>query len=412
MIHDAPPSCPARGVRLDDDEQPPIAVLALLVFASMVSSTLLIPAARPLMAALQPGHEGAIHAFMTVNMAGAIIGAPLVAWWSERTGHRRLAIIVLALIDGSLLYVCSLPLPLWALLGARTLQGAANVGGLSLLLGLASSRGRAMGIVGAALMMAVAFGAPLGTALLKVGPLAPLQLGALLPFAVAAGTFRLRGTSAAAAPRRSLLATVRAAPELKIPTLLVAVERFTVGAFVVTFALYCHRALGLSDTAVGALFSWFLLPFALCTWPMGRVADRVRRSHLVKLGGLLYGGVFLILGLAPPAALWVLMLVAGVASSAIYAPSLCYAATLAPRGARGTAMALLNAGGSLGMMVGTALGGILSAVLMRSFHADMTYPIISARGGAAPRHPRGGVGRPPRGRGGRPDPAPAVLQPA
>ena len=37
-----------------------------------------------------------------------------------------------------------------ALLGARTLQGAANVGGLSLLLGLASGRGKAMGIVGAA----------------------------------------------------------------------------------------------------------------------------------------------------------------------------------------------------------------------------------------------------------------------
>ena len=105
---------------------------------------------------------------------------------------------------------------------------------------------------------------------------------------------------------------------------------------------------------------------------------------IVGGGGLLYGIVFLMLGFVPTSLLWVAMLLAGIASAAIYAPSLCFAATLAPRGARATSMALLNAGGSLGMMVGTATGGILSSVLLSSgWLAQDAYPAIFQLAGAA-----------------------------
>ncbi|MCP4502319.1 MAG: MFS transporter [Deltaproteobacteria bacterium] len=359
--------------------------LSALVFFSMLSSTLLIPTVRSYMAHLHPGNEGAMHAFMSVNMLGAIIGAPLLCLLADRKGIRQQVILGLALVDGALLFMLSFQMPIWLLLSLRVVQGAANVGGLSLLMGAVSGRGKAIGMAGAALMAAVALGAPIGTALMNFSPLAPLRFGAALSFAIAAAMLVVKLAPVTRAPRIGFIKLLKEAPLLKVPTAFVTIERFAVGCFVVTFSLYGHRALGLGDVEVGRLFSWFLLPFAIATYPFGRIADTVKRSTLVAAGAFTYGVAFLLLGVVPASALPVLLFVTGIASAAIYAPCLCFASTLAKPSMRSTSMSLLNAGGSLGMMIGTATGGILSVVLQKrfAFAPESAYPLIFSVAGVS-----------------------------
>jgi MFS family permease len=346
------------------------ALIPLLVLGTMLPGMVLIPAVRPFIAAFHGGSEPAMHAFMSVNLLGAILGGPLVVGLAERGGARRAWRLRLALLDGSLLLACLLPLPIPLLLTTRAVQGAASMGVLSLLLGAVrgdapGTHGRAMGLAGAAMMVAVALGAPLGTLLLSLGPAAPVLAGGALQLAVGFASLRVPAsaevTQGAMRPWR-LFADHR---PLALPTLWLAAERFTVGCFVVTFALFAHQTLGLSDAHVGFLYSCFLLPFALASYPLGRMAERVERGALVAAGSLLYGAMFMLLGIVPAAALPAVLLCAGVAAAAIYAPSLCLAATVVPPALRATSMSVVNAAGSLGMLLGTALAGILGSVLAR-----------------------------------------------
>ena len=366
----------------NDDDSINSWLASILIFGTMVSSTLLIPAVRPFVASLPDGTDGAMHAFMSVNMLGAIFGAPLVAIVADRTGARRTIVLVCAILDGLLLAACTLNIPVALILALRTLQGAANVGGLSILLGSLKGSGdraaqaRAMSVAGGAMMAAVAAGAPIGVAALQLGPTAPLLIGAAIQLMVAAVVGRLT-LPARRSARLNPMSLLRTRPLLKLPTAWIAAERFTVGCFVVTFALYARRAHGLSDTEVGVLFSWFLIPFALAMYPLGRLSAHLDRSVLVVSGTLVYAMAFLSLGAADPAGLPVLMCLCGLAAAAIYAPSLCFAATLAPPQLRSTSMALVNAGGSLGMMLGTALAGIGSKLLLDAgWGPDEAYPAI------------------------------------
>ena len=150
------------------------ALTNLLTFGSVLSGTVLIPAGRPFFAAVFPGHESSLHAFMSINMLGAIIGAPGLAWLADRTGARKTLMVSLALLDALLLAVMASGPGLATLLGLRLVQGAANVGALSLLLGgirptAGRGHGRAFGAAAAAMIAAVAFGGPVGTLLLRSG---------------------------------------------------------------------------------------------------------------------------------------------------------------------------------------------------------------------------------------------------
>ena len=241
-----------------------------------------------------------------------------------------------------------------------------------------------MGLAGASVMGAVALGAPTGTLLLSWSPAAPALFGAALQLLVAA---HLVHRPVKAPPKRagsSPFRLLKQIPAVRLPTLWVTAERFAVGCLVVSFALYAHRVLGLSDASVGALFSWFLLPFAVCTYPASRIAEHVPRAALASTGMALYGLAFLLLGVVPEQGLAAVMLLAGLSSAAIYAPSLCYAAALPPPEARSMSRALLNAGGSLGMTIGTALAGILSVSLRRAGWTDgHIFPAIFAIAGGA-----------------------------
>ena len=162
--------------------------VAALVFGTMLSSTLLIPAVRSYVALRHGGQDSVMHAFMSVNMLGAIIGAPLLSAFADRTGRRRSLAVTLLYLDGLLLWACAAPLPSEVVLGLRGLQGAANVAGLSLLLsavrGSGPGHGKAMGMAGAAIIVAVACGSPIGTLVLSWSSLASLLVGGALQVVV------------------------------------------------------------------------------------------------------------------------------------------------------------------------------------------------------------------------------------
>jgi len=344
--------------------------LAATIFLQMLPATLLVPAIRPLFATLHGGHEGAMHAFMALNMLGGILAAPWAGRLADRALRPRRLLAALTAADALLLVLVAAPLPTALVLSLRVLEGAAHVSAATLLLTEAAALrrvlgdGRVMGLAGAATMLAIALGSAFGAIAVKVDPRAPFVVASALAALVSAVAFAHR----VPATRRGDRVTCPPTPAagllraLVFPVTAAFVERFTIGCIVVTFALFAHRAHGLSDSAVGTLFTFLTLPFALLTYPIGRLSDRVPRSALLAGGSALYGTCLALLGRVPSAGLPWVMGLAGCACAMVFAPTLCYAATLAGSAARGRAMSLVNAAGCLGMLLGPAAAGIISAV--------------------------------------------------
>jgi DHA1 family tetracycline resistance protein-like MFS transporter len=363
-----------------------------LVFVNVLAGTLTIPVIRPLMASIG-APEPMMHAFVGANMLGAILGAPWLALASDKTGARPQLVAFLSLLDAVLLFACTMRLPLGLLLGARAVQGAASVGALSILMSEARDAARApghggtAGSTGAAVVAAIAAGPMFGGWLLRhCGLQAPFTAAGICALTVGVvGMWTLpRSASprAQVAQRRRLL---QQAPALWIPVAWIAAERFSVGCFVVTFSLFAHGVLGCSDGRVATLLTCFMLPFAGAMWPLGKLTDLMGRTLMILLGGLVYGSCFLALGHATATTVVGLLFIMGCASAAIYTPALCLTAALSPEHLRSTAMALGNAAGALGMLLGTVTAGVLTSVLRRhGLPASEIYAWIFRAAAAAP----------------------------
>ncbi len=345
--------------------------LIAAVFLQMLPATLLAPAIRPLFAQVHQGAEGPMHAFMSLNMLGGILITPLIARLASSGGGSSARwLMALAGLDAILLVVVSLPLATPLVLVLRTLEGAAHLGAASLLLARAAAykplvgAGRAMGMAGGAVMLAIAFGSGLGGLLVGESARLPFIVGAALSLIVAASApFLYASTlpkeqSAEVAPRPISWRD----PNVFGPLSAAFIERFTVGLIIVTFALFATKTHGLTDRSVGLLYSMLMLPFALLMYPASRMGDRVPRAALLGLATILYGAAISSLAIAPKAMLPVSMVVAGVASSFMYGTVLCYAATLVPAESRGRMMALVNTAGALGMFLGPMCGGLMVAL--------------------------------------------------
>lgn len=352
--------------------------LAILVFAQMLPAMLVVPAIRPLFAAFHGGAESPMHAFMSVNMVGAVVAAPLLGWLLDRTARRGPMLAWLAAADAVLLVACAAPAPTSVILGLRFVEGAAHVGALTLLMAEAAALGRREGdprtvaLAGAGIVMAIAGGMPLGGVLLAIDVRAPFWAAGVIAAAVAAyGPRRLAESPLLERPHvREIVAVARV---LWAPATAAFAARFTVGCVVVTFALFASNVHGLGTNTISLLFSTLTIPFALATYPASRLP--VPRSLLLGGGMLAYAAGLAAVPVAPTALLAPLMLVAGLASGAIFMATLGYAADLGAA-ARGSAMALFNAAGCLGMVLGPMVAGITIAVVRASHGAAAGYRVV------------------------------------
>jgi len=335
------------------------------VFFVMLPVTLLVPALKELVAARYGASPFWTHFFLSCNLLGAALMAPFIGALCDRPGSRVRTVAAALVADAALLAGMGGAGSLALLLFLRFFEGAAHMLALSALMALAAdrseprTRGRIMGAVGACMMFGTAAGTRIG------GLISPAWIfGAAAGLAVLAACFSLLflTDSGRRGPRHGLrgAATVVARrPELLAAYAYTAMERFCVGVIIASFVLFLADVHGLSPDARSRLLVTFLFPFALLVYPAGRCVDRLGTTLPLTLGASCFGLTMAFYGYAPAGWLPALMLLSGLLSSLMFAPTLSLCADLAPPDQRGAVFAGFNAAGSLGFMAGPITGGLI-----------------------------------------------------
>lgn len=346
-------------------------LLALATFLTIIPVTLVVPVLKSLVQDTWGVGVLATSLFMSANMVGALVAAPLAGALADKLGWRKGLIVAALLVDAALL--AALPrTPVYAVtMAVRILEGAAHITALSLVLAMAAEHarasgayGRVMGTVGAALMLGVALGAPAGGFLGRTSATLPLDAGAALAVvaAIVIG-LTMRDDGARAERPKSLavlLALLRQRRDLRVPFAFAFIDRFTVGFFVTTFPLYLANVHGQDPRAIGASLASFLLPFALLCYPAGRLIERRSAVTFLAGGSLVYGVGVMAVALVPLSLLPALMLLLGVVSSVMFVPTLVLTGRLSGPELKATAMGGFNAAGSLGFLTGPLVAGLVA----------------------------------------------------
>ncbi len=344
-------------------------MLGLLAFLTLIPVTLPVPILRPLVHDRFAVSETLTSLFMSINMIGALLAAPLAGMLADRFGRRRELIVAALAADAACFALLSEVDTFPVFLTLRFFEGAAHIFSLSLLLALAATcqseerRGRAMGICGAGMLLGVALGAPLGGALGAQGTVLPLRVGATVLIAAAvAAAWSLRETG----ERRQrpgfseIAATVVQHPAVLIPLLFAFADRFTVGFYTTTLSLYLTRIHAATPGQIGALIAAFMLPFALLSYPFGRLSEGRSLWVMLCAGSVFYGIGTALVGCVSLAELSLLMPLIGAAAAVMFVPTLVMTARLVPPAVSSTALGAFNAAGSLGFIAGPLCGGLIS----------------------------------------------------
>jgi MFS family permease len=323
---------------------------------------------------------------------GAVLVAALpVGRLADRVGPRSITVVSTAV------FAASIPLlgvvnAVWQLIALRGLQGLCSAvswtAGLAWLAASVPSerRGAALGTVNASAALGAlagpALGGPLVTAVgLRAAMLAigALMLGAFAwtliepapPRPVEHEPVELREAARTSVRDRSLRAAY-------VGILYVSV---TGGAVQVLAPLHLS-AEGLSDAAVGWVFTAAAAVGAAVTLLGGRLADRVDRIRLALVGTILLGGAVAVLAFFPASAPYVLAIVLEAAFNAVV---FVVAFPLTSEGAERTGIGQGSAIGALNAL--WALGALVSpvgaAALARATSDALAYGLTAAAAGLA-----------------------------
>ncbi len=341
--------------------------LALVTFLLMLPETLPVPVLRALVLERFAVTDALASLFLAANMLGALVAAPLIGLFVDRSGRRRRLAIVALFADAALMQAMAHPHDYGTFLALRTLEGAAHITALTLVMSLVADaggarRGRTLGCLGAGLTLGVATGAAIGGLLGRRDPLLTLHTAsAVLVLAGALAMWLLPADSGATERPgfRAVLTAMRREPAMRAPLLLAFIDRFTVGFFTTGFPLLLAGVHGVDRAHIGILLATFLYPFALLSYPFGRLAERWSRRRLVFWGSLLYGIAVMFTGVLPPAGLWVLMPVLGITSAVMFVPTLLWLLERSPGIGKTTTMASFHAAGSLGFLLGPLCCGAI-----------------------------------------------------
>ncbi len=347
-----------------------VAVLGLVAFLTLVPVTLPVSILRAFVADRFGVSELMTSLFMSINMMGAVLAAPLAGALADRIGRRRELLVAGLATDAVLIYALTLPISFPTFMTIRFFEGCAHIFALSLLLSLASAsqtgarRGRVMGMVGGGITLGVAVGAMVGGLLGDADPLRPIRFGAAVAGGGAVIAWWLLpdvDRTGEARPRiAQILTALRENPLVLAPLAFAFIDRFTVGFYTTTFSLYLSGVHELSAKQIGILIFVFMFPFAVFSYPFGRLSERGSPVRMVCLGSLAYGAGTLLVPWWPVDSLFVLMVALGIASAVMFVPSMILTTQAAPEQIRGTALGAFNAFGSLGFIVGPATGGFVS----------------------------------------------------
>ena len=341
------------------------------LFVAMLNLTLVVAGLKELVVDDLGGSVADAALFFTVEMVAYLLFAPLWGALSDRLGRRK-PFIVAGFAASGLLYLAYLridSIPL--LLALRFLQGGAAIAGWSTTMALlfdgadtadttgAGSRPRLAGFAGASLILGVGLGAPIGGLVTQHwGGRAPLALAGGLFLLLAAAALALRDAPALhSRPRLGEIGRALAArPRLLLPWALYAMERFTVGLFVIVFPLWLLAQHGADPAARGRALAAFLLPFAFLQLGTYRLARRFGPFALLAVGCAGYAAAFAALGRVGSGPYYPLLVALGALAAMIFPPTLALTAEWTAPESRASALAGFNVAGSLGFALGPIAG--------------------------------------------------------
>jgi len=370
-----------------------IAGLGVLAVLVLLPVTLPVPVLRELVQHRFGVSELATSAFMSVNMVGAFLAAPLVGALADRLGRRRLLLIGALVLDAACFIALTASVPFAVFMAIRFVEGCAHISALSLLMGIASSarpeheRSLALGVVGSGLLLGVALGAPLGGRLGAIDALLPLEVGAAIVLgagALAALVVRETGRAGERRPGFAEIARlVRAHPLVALPLSFSFIDRFTVGFFTSTFVFLVRNEHEFAPARVGLLIASFMLPFALLSFPFGLAAQRTSRVAFLIGGSVIYGVLVASLGFWPAHVFAWAMPLTGISAAVMFMPSMLMTTETTPERIRTTSLGAFNAAGSLGFIAGPLVGGAVSAAVSVEHGALAGYQAAFAVAGGS-----------------------------
>jgi len=362
--------------------------LGVVVFLAMTPVTMLVAPLKELIGERFAVGDGVTHAFMAVNLLGALVAAPLIGWLADHHGRRRAVAVAALVFDGLCLALMALAPNVPTLFALRFLEGAAHILAISTLMAVAAGwappgrRGRIMGIVGASMMFGTTAGTPLGgfvyRHLLTSGTPDSLFLvaGAIAAGAAGAAALLVRESHAQHSPRtpiRDILSLLRQDRRLAVPYAYAFVDRLCVGVLITTFSIFLKDVHGFTPAERGALFTAFLLPFAGLVYPAGRLVDRIGPATPIVVGSVAFGVVFALYGMLPRNWLLAVMVLSGILSALMFAPTLTLCIELSGGARRGVAYTGFNLAGSLGMICGPLLGAASLTLCRRHFDDSAAF---------------------------------------
>lgn len=362
---------------MTETNRPALRAIALATFLTLVPITLLVPGLTELVSVAHGGTRFQAHLFVSLNQLTGIIAVPIAMVLHRRFPDTRTWIVLLLLIDAAAFVAMGAADSLRSLFFWRAVDGAAHLPAVTFLMILANRaggrrRGASLGVVASALMVGVGVGAPIGGFLVDRDPTLVYQVGAALLAVAAISALlipRARHAPLAApapAPARSRYAWDHARPESWMPLAYGFVDRFLIGVFVSTFTLFLGEVHGVGAAVRGMLMSLFLLPFALLCWPAGRLTDRVGWFAPLVGANIAFGFVYATYGVLPMRYLPVAMVISGLLSALMFAPSLVLVSEFSRRGAGEGLFGAFQVAGSFGFLAGPLAGGVLVEVLRRA----------------------------------------------
>ncbi len=347
--------------------------------------------------------------FFMANVAATLCFAVLFGWMSDRLG-RRVPLICAGLAGAGVL-TAALPHlhDYQALLWLRFAQGIFETCASVLIVARAldlSGAGNRAGVMGR-----VAIGIPAGylmapvvTGLLGDGPLwilfgllgASLVVGAasLLPGIASPEKISHRH---APIPARGILAIVLAAPVILIPFMLGIADRVTIGAVAVLTSATMKDVHGITSVRFISMATLaYCIGFIALSRPTRDFCRRFGVEKTLLLGSLAYGAFFAFLGTTSLSLFITLFFLSGAASAVVYIGCIAMIADRCRPEERGLMMGVFNTVGTVGVLLGMPLNGILSTrsyalawgtsgalMAASAVLAAVLLPVLARRGGRA-----------------------------